>query len=112
MGAFQGDLLFQIRNWSEGSTLQFECSIEGSHEDYNGRPGLIGSLSDLEARMSIEPIAHMPVYKRIELRPVRVREPPEPVNARAERIRSAEADRIWAITRQTAEGCNQPTRRR
>jgi hypothetical protein len=62
--------------------------------------------------MSIEPIAHMPVYKRIELRPVRVREPPEPVNARAERIRSAEADRIWTITRQTAEGCNQPTRRR
>jgi hypothetical protein len=54
----------------------------------------------------------MPVYKRIELRPVRVRELPEPVNARAERIRSAEADRIWAITRQTAEGCNQPTRRR
>jgi hypothetical protein len=71
-----------------------------------------GSLSGAEARMSIEPIAHMPVYKRIELRPVRVRELPEPVNARAERIRSAEADRIWAITRQTAEGCNQPTRRR
>jgi len=83
LGAFQGDLPLQIRNGREGSTLQFECSIEGSHEDYNGRLGLVGSLSDLEARMSIEPIAHMPVYKRIELRPVRVREPPEPVNARA-----------------------------
>jgi hypothetical protein len=62
--------------------------------------------------MSIEPCDHVPVYKRIELRPVRRPEPPEPVNARAERIRSAEADRIWAITKQTAEGCNQPTRRR
>ena len=58
--------------------------------------------------MTIEPIAHVPVYRRIELRPVRVRVPPEPVNARAEHIRRAEADRIWAITRQTAEGCNPP----
>jgi hypothetical protein len=69
-------------------------------------------LSDLEASMSIEPCGHVPVYKPIEMRPVRTPEPPAPVNARAERIRSAEADRIWAITRQTAEGCNQPTRRR
>lgn len=27
---------------------------------------------------------------------------PEPVNVLAERVRSAEADRIWAITKQTA----------
>ena len=62
--------------------------------------------------MSIEPIAHVPVYKPIEKRPVRKPDPPEPANARAERVRSAEADRIWAITRQTAEGCNEPARRR
>jgi hypothetical protein len=69
-------------------------------------------LPDLEARMSIEPCGHVPVYKPIEMWPVRTPVPPEPVNARAERIRSAEADRIWGITKQTAEGCNQPTRRR
>ena len=62
--------------------------------------------------MTIEPRGHVPVYKRIETDPVRAPEPPEPVNARAERVRRAEADRIWAITKQTAEGCNQPTRRR
>lgn len=62
--------------------------------------------------MNIDVIGHVPVYKRIELRPVRVSQPPEPVNARAEHIRRAEADRIWAITRQTAQGCNEPTRRK
>jgi hypothetical protein len=62
--------------------------------------------------MSIEPCGHVPIYKPIEMRPVRTPEPPEPVNARAERIRSAEADRIWAIIRHTAQGCNQPTRPR
>jgi len=36
----------------------------------------------------------------------------DPVNPRAEHIRRAEADRIWAITKQTAVGCNQPTKRR
>jgi hypothetical protein len=61
---------------------------------------------------SLEPIAHEPVYKRIEIGPARIREPPEPVNARAQWARSAEADRIWAITKQTAEGCNQPMKRK
>jgi hypothetical protein len=28
LGVFQSDLLLQIRNGLEGSTLQFECSIE------------------------------------------------------------------------------------
>ncbi len=60
----------------------------------------------------VDVIVHVPVYKRIELRPVRASQPPEPVNARAEHIRRAEADRIWGFIRQTAEGCNQPTRRK
>jgi hypothetical protein len=61
--------------------------------------------------MKFDVIAHVPVYKRIEIGPVRVRElPEEPTNPRAEHIRRAEADRIWAIIRQTAEGCNQPTK--
>jgi hypothetical protein len=62
--------------------------------------------------MNFDVIAHVSVYKRIELRPVRVSQPQEPANPRAEHIRRAEADRIWAITRQTAEGCNEPTRPR
>jgi hypothetical protein len=57
---------------------------------------------------SLEPIEHRPVYKRIDLHPVRAKELPEPTNALQELLRSTEADRIWAITRQTAEGCNQP----
>lgn len=60
----------------------------------------------------IEPCGHVPIYKPIDIHPVRTPEPPEPVNAHAERARRADADRIWAITKQTAEGCNQPTRRR
>jgi hypothetical protein len=58
--------------------------------------------------MSVEPIAHRPVYKRIELHPVRAKELPEPVNALQELLRDAEAERIWQITRQTAMGTNQP----
>jgi hypothetical protein len=62
--------------------------------------------------MSIEPVDHITPYKRIELHPMRKPELPDPANPRAEHIRRAEADRIWAITKQTAEGCNQPTKRR
>lgn len=58
--------------------------------------------------MNFDVVAHVPPYKRIELHPVRKPEPLEPVNPRAEHTRRAEADRIWAITRQTAEGCNPP----
>jgi hypothetical protein len=62
--------------------------------------------------MSIDVIDHITPDKPIELHPVRKPEPPAPTNPRAEHIRRAEADRIWAITRQIAEGCNQPTKRR
>lgn len=59
-------------------------------------------------KRDITPIEHRPVYKRIETRPVRVAELPEPRNALQELLCDAEAERIWQITRQTAMGTNQP----
>ena len=65
-------------------------------------------------KLSIEPIDHIPIYKRIKIgsdyspgspMPTSV---PQPVYAEQQR-RLAEGERIWAITRQTAIGTNAPT---
>ena len=57
-----------------------------------------------------EPITkeHRPVYRRIEIGQRRY-EPPAIVEAISPYISVAEQDRVWTITRQTAEGCNQPS---
>jgi hypothetical protein len=57
---------------------------------------------------SIEPIDHVPVYRRIEIGQRR-HEPPTIVEAIRPYITAEQQDRLWAITRQTAEGCNQPS---
>jgi hypothetical protein len=57
-----------------------------------------------------EPIEHRQVYKPINLH--LVRRPPEaadPVDLLGEALRRTKAERIWKITKQTAEGCNAPS---
>jgi hypothetical protein len=76
------------------------------------------ALVAVKQGIGLEPVDHDPVYKRIEIgRPVR---PIETASTRTlgeaifdafqEAQAQEEFDRIWKITRQTAEGCNQPTR--
>lgn len=61
----------------------------------------------------IEPCDHVPIYRRIRIGPERSTAPPlptslpQPVYAE-QQARLAEGDRIWALVRQTAEGCNAP----
>jgi hypothetical protein len=63
----------------------------------------------------IEPCGHNAPLKRIKIGPDRSTAPPlptsqpQPVYAEHQR-RLQEGERIWAITRQTAEGCNAPPR--
>lgn len=62
----------------------------------------------------VKPIGHVPPYKRIDLWGPR---PPtkivDPISDETwevvRRVQLREADRMWAITRQVAEGCNAPT---
>jgi hypothetical protein len=61
-------------------------------------------------KRAVEPIGHIPVYKPIDFRPVRKpSEPAGPVDLLTEALRRMKAERIWQITRQTAEGCNAPS---
>jgi hypothetical protein len=65
---------------------------------------------------NVEPIGHVPPYKRVDLNPLR-RPTAEPSKSFAdvyadniaEARRKARADIIWKITKQTAEGTNMPT---
>lgn len=62
---------------------------------------------------STKPIGHVPPYKRVDLWGPRPRtEIVDPISdeikAVVRRVQLREADRMWAITRQVAEGCNAP----
>lgn len=65
---------------------------------------------------NVEPIFHVPPYRRVDLNPLR--KPTAELgksftevyaDSIAEAVRKARADIIWKITKQTAEGTNQPS---
>lgn len=62
----------------------------------------------MKNRNAIEPIGHVPVYRRIEIGQRRY-EVPAIIEAVAPYVSATEQDRIWSITRQAAEGCGAPT---
>ena len=51
---------------------------------------------------------HRPIYRRIEIGP-RPHVPPAVIEAIPPYVSAEEQERIWAITRHTAEGCSAPT---
>lgn len=62
---------------------------------------------------SAQPIGHVPPYKRIDLwgprPPTQIFDPlSDETKAVLRGVQLREADRMWVITRQVAEGCNQP----
>lgn len=60
-----------------------------------------------------KPIGHVPPYKPVDLwgprPPTKIIDPlSDETKAVLRQVHLREADRMWAITRQVAEGCNQP----
>jgi hypothetical protein len=61
-------------------------------------------------KFGIEPLSHTPPYRRIDLSPVRrATDPADPIDLLGVAMDKLKAERLWQITKQAAQGCNQPS---
>ena len=61
-------------------------------------------------KFDINPSSHIPPYKRIDLTPVRrPTEPADPIDLLAVAMDKLKVERLWQITKQAAQGTNQPS---
>ena len=61
-------------------------------------------------KFDINPSSHTPPYKRIDFRPVRRPiEPADPIDLLAVAMAKLKTERLWQITKQAAQGTNQPS---
>lgn len=61
-------------------------------------------------KFDVTPSSHTPPYKRIDFTPVRRPiDPADPIDLLAVAMDKLKTDRLWQITKQAAQGTNQPT---
>lgn len=61
-------------------------------------------------KFGIEILSHTPPYRRVDLSPVRrAIEPADPIDLLAIAMDKLKIERLWQITKQAAQGTNQPT---
>jgi hypothetical protein len=61
-------------------------------------------------KFGIEILSHTPPYRRVDLSPVRrAIEPADPIDLLAVAMDKLKIEQLWQITKQAAQGCNQPS---